>query len=322
MAKKKKQSFWDEPEWYKRWRNSTAYWYILLIGLIAASAQNACKGRYAQAYAWISPFIIAGMAYLIERLVVRPGSKSVSCMSVLTAIPLVGLSGYIIFGNTLLGFEQTTYRNPAGTSAGQILIIASVVVAAGLLIMLVGRLAGLSTRHQSSFFGHLKPCSICGQPTNLILVVNSKDKRFCREHFLKELREAIKEYNGKLIIVERDPESTSNQVQYIFYEPDELTEDSYTQSDVRNVKRLIDRLLSSEAFAAKIPNASVKDIGSWDETPLLTVDPEHISAESLDKGGLLLYLENVVCAFDYAGYKFQMNIPHGENGIYLWHDYV
>lgn len=312
MTKEKKQSFRDEPEWYKRWHNGAAYWCMCLVGLIVASAQNAYKGRYAQAYAWASPFIITGMAYMIERLSGRSGSKSVSCMSVLIAIPLVGLSGYLIFGNALFSFEQRTYRNPTGTSAGQLLVIASAVVAAWLLIMLVGRLTRLH---------RLKSCSICGQPTGLTLIENLNDKRFCREHFREKLQKAINEYNGKLIIVEQDP-AKSRQGQYVFYEPDELTKDSYPQSDVQSVKRLIDRLLSGETFAAKIPNASVKDIGSWDENPLLVTAPDRITVESLDKDELLLYLEHVTCAFDDQSFEFQMNLPHGKNGIYLWHNYV
>ncbi|MEN6357865.1 MAG: hypothetical protein ABFD83_12375 [Armatimonadota bacterium] len=238
------------------------------------------------------------------------------------ATPIVGLLGYLIFGNALLSFDNVTHKNPAGTSAGQVMLIASVVMAAWLLIILVARLTELSTRSQFSGSRRPKPCSICGQLTNLILTVNSKDKRFCREHFLETLRKATDEYNGKLIIVDRDLASKSKQAQYVFYEPDALTEDSYTESDVQSVKRLIDRLLSGDAFAAKIPNASVKDIGSWDEKPLLIIDPEHITAESLNKDALLLYLENVVSAFDGKNFEFQMNLPHSENGIYLWHNYV
>jgi hypothetical protein len=323
---KTKRSFWDKPSWFDSW----AYYgfldtrggrYALVAIFLVCTVISVLHRRWLEAYLMASPFLVFIGAYLVNRLPVyrratgdgaseRAGSiDAISCLGLMIGLPVVGLVGLAIFGSRMLHD-----RSAIG------LLAWSGAAALWLLIMLVAQ--PILARPPRS-----KPCIACGQISHYVLMSETDhEERLCRTHFMDGLRKGFDAYDGRFVIVEHGSRPASKRAQYIFYEPEDLLEDSCPESDVQGVELLISSLLPSgdgkDSLAVIIPNHAVKNIGNFDEKPLLQEDASRVTGHSLDKAALLSYLERVIADYDYPGCELKMDIPHGESGIYLWHDYV
>ena len=315
MVHKAKRSFWDAPEWYTRWRDSRSFTCLALAAWFLCGAVTVWHRRWAEAYAIASPVTAAGIAYLIGGL---PGARGasgsgprrpvpattdrVNCLTLLVSVPAVGLVGVALFGGQMLQ-----------SKASLLLLAATFAAAAWLLAALAGALVLRFRRSR-------RP------PSFEFESADGRVHRLGRTRLLKRLETGLQEYEGAFVIVERDPASLSKSGQYVFYEPRDLLEDSYPESDVKVVEELLQVLLPAARDAGNaavmIPAASVKDIGTFDDEPLLREDPSRIAGRPMSVQSLLTYLDQVTSAYDSAGYEFRMTAPKGAAGIYLWHNYV
>ena len=134
-------------------------------------------------------------------------------------------------------------------------------------------------------------------------------------------------YCGKFVMVDRNHTHLTKEAQYVFYNPKDLLEDSYSQSDVASVERLIAGLLPSETEApglvcVLIPNETCKDIGSWTDEPLLRAEIGQVVGQPLDKDACLSYIDKLSADYDGTDRLFSINLPYHDTGIYLWHKYI
>ncbi|MHB1456543.1 MAG: hypothetical protein ACYC0V_06475 [Armatimonadota bacterium] len=290
--------------------------YIVMILYFFKSVHSK---DWINAYGIASPAIAYIVACLINRFFVYRNStgndevetvetkKGLSIISLLISVPIVGIVGFILFKSEMLNHVITRY-----------LAIISGIAAICLII------------YQLPFFVRLrrpKVCVNCGLLSHYSIVnQDESDTQYCRTHFLEQIRAGFNTYDGKFLIVESNKYEKSNEAEYYFYEPGILLDESYSESDVENLNKIIAFLLpsnkESQVIAVLIPNNSVKYPDNFDEEPLRLPDPHHIKVRQLDKAALISHIEQVTANYNHPDCKFKMNLPHGTTGIYFWYDYT
>ena len=135
----KEKSFWDEPEWLKKWKHSRLCGMITVAAYIGVAILTYLHGTHAMFYAAVSPISIIVTAYVIGWAFFKDRSFAPSCLSIMIAVPVVGFLGYAIFKRQILRFDRPTPFNPLGLSLGQALIAASIAMTIWLTIMYIHR---------------------------------------------------------------------------------------------------------------------------------------------------------------------------------------
>lgn len=139
------------------------------------------------------------------------------------------------------------------------------------------------------------------------------------------LEECFRSHKGRFIIVAPQVSDNPKAAQYFYYEPDDMALDSYPQSDIETVKALLVGALSGgegELLAVRIPSDAIKNVGEFDDQPLLTRLPDAIDKTPLDTRGVLAFIESELRNFDTPGREFRMNKPYADRGIYIWFNYT
>lgn len=246
----------------------------------------------------------------------KTDSGGVSCLSVCIMFCLLQFVSLAVFG---LDF---------GSSIGRwtvfFLILAAILPLWVAVLTVGGALFRRGRAHKCGSCdlpGHFRLA--CGAPYELL-----ESERYCRNHFLNALKDDLRNYKGRFVVVERDPNAGSNQAQYVFYAPQDLAADSYSEQDVQYADSLVSKLvdenpsMQQDKLAVTVDHRFTKRIGDWNSEPLFRVELDNVTGQPLNLDEFLTYIHQIAFDFDHEGREFHMNLPYADRGIYLWHDYI